>query len=53
MRINCYVSGFMVLVHATRDDAQAASGEVAIALAPMGLHLSEDRDEGRCLQRQY
>ena len=33
---------FVVMVHGTRDDAEALSDEVAAVLAPMGLRLSEE-----------
>src|SRR6202035_5540197 len=39
-RIVRFADDFVVLVHGTREDAEAARGEVAGVLAPMGLRLS-------------
>ncbi len=43
MRLVCYADDFVVMVHGTRDDAEALSDEVAAVLAPMGLRLSEEK----------
>ena len=42
MRLVCYADDFVVMVHGTRDDAEALSDEVAAVLAPMGPRLSEE-----------
>ena len=39
-RIVRYADDFVVLVHGTREDAEAVRGEVADVLSPMGLRLS-------------
>ena len=43
MKLIRYADDFVVLVHGSRDDAQALFGEVATVLTPMGLRLSEDK----------
>jgi RNA-directed DNA polymerase len=43
MRLVRYADDFVVMIHGTRDDAQALYGEVATVLAPMGLRLSEEK----------
>ena len=43
MRLVRYADDFVVMVHGTRDDAEALSDEVAAVLAPMGLRLSEEK----------
>jgi RNA-directed DNA polymerase len=43
MRIVRYADDFVVMVHGTRDDAEALWDEVAAVLAPMGLRLSEEK----------
>ncbi|MBP7988777.1 MAG: group II intron reverse transcriptase/maturase [Candidatus Microthrix sp.] len=43
MRLVRYADDFVVMVHGTRDDAEALWGEVAAVLAPMGLRLSEEK----------
>ena len=43
MRLVRYADDFVVMIHGTRDDAQALYGEVAAVLAPMGLRLSEEK----------
>jgi RNA-directed DNA polymerase len=40
MRLVRYADDFVVMVHGTRDDAEALWDEVAAVLAPMGLRLS-------------
>ena len=41
MRLVRYADDFVVMVHGTRDNAEALRGEVSSVLAPMGLRLSE------------
>ena len=43
MRLVRYADDFVVMVHGTRDDAEALRDEVAAVLAPMGLRLSEEK----------
>jgi len=43
MRIVRYADDFLVMVHGTRDDADALWAEVTAVLAPMGLRLSEEK----------
>jgi RNA-directed DNA polymerase len=43
MRLIRYADDFVVMVHGTRDDAEALREEVAAVLAPMGLRLSEEK----------
>jgi RNA-directed DNA polymerase len=43
MRIVRYADDFLVMVHGTRDDAEALWDEVTAVLAPMGLRLSEEK----------
>lgn len=43
MRLIRYADDFVVMIHGTRDDAEALWGEVATVLAPMGLRLSEEK----------
>jgi RNA-directed DNA polymerase len=43
MRIVRYADDFVVMVHGTRDDAEALWDEVGQVLAPMGLRLSEEK----------
>ena len=43
MRLVRYADDFVVMVHGTRDHAEALWGEVAAVLAPMGLRLSEEK----------
>ena len=43
MRLVRYADDFVVMVHGTRDDAEALNDEVAAVLAPMGLRLSEEK----------
>ena len=43
MRLVRYADDFVVMVHGTRDQAEALQGEVATVLAPMGLRLSEEK----------
>ncbi|MCO5313590.1 MAG: group II intron reverse transcriptase/maturase [Microthrixaceae bacterium] len=43
MRIVRYADDFVVMVHGTRDDAEALWDEVGSVLAPMGLRLSEEK----------
>ena len=43
MRLVRYADDFVVMVHGTRDDAEALWGEVATVLAPIGLRLSEEK----------
>jgi RNA-directed DNA polymerase len=43
MRIVRYADDFVVMVHGTRDDAEALWDEVAAVLAPMGLRLSPEK----------
>jgi RNA-directed DNA polymerase len=43
MRLVRYADDFVVMVAGTKDDADALWGEVAAVLAPMGLHLSEEK----------
>ena len=42
-RLVRYADDFVVLVHGTREDAEALWAEVAAVLAPMGLRLSEEK----------
>ena len=41
MRLVRYADDFVVMVHGTRDDAEALRDEVSSVLAPMGLRLSD------------
>ncbi|MGL5824682.1 MAG: group II intron reverse transcriptase/maturase [Nocardioides sp.] len=43
MKLIRYADDFVVLVHGSRDDAEALFGEVTSVLAPMGLRLSEEK----------
>ena len=43
MKLVRYADDFVVMVHGTRDDAEALWGEVAAVLAPMGLRLSDEK----------
>jgi RNA-directed DNA polymerase len=43
MRLVRYADDFVVMVHGTRDDADALWDEVADVLAPMGLRLSAEK----------
>jgi RNA-directed DNA polymerase len=43
MRLVRYADDFVVMIHGTRDDAEALWVEVAAVLAPMGLRLSEEK----------
>ena len=43
MRLVRYADDFVVMVHGTRDDAEALRAEVSSVLAPMGLRLSEPK----------
>jgi RNA-directed DNA polymerase len=43
MRLVRYADDFVVMVHGTRDDAEALWDEVSTLLAPMGLRLSEEK----------
>ena len=43
MKIVRYADDFVVMIHGTRDDAEALWGEVGQVLAPMGLRLSEEK----------
>jgi len=43
MRLVRYADDFVVMVHGTRDDAEALRSEVSSVLAPMGLRLSEPK----------
>ena len=43
MRLVRYADDFVVMIHGTRDDAEALWDEVATVLAPMGLRLSEEK----------
>jgi RNA-directed DNA polymerase len=43
MRIVRYADDFVVMVHGTRDQAEALRGEVAAVLAPLGLRLSDKK----------
>ena len=43
MRLVRYADDFVVMVHGTRDDADALWDEVADVLAPMGLRLSVEK----------
>ncbi len=43
MRLVRYADDFVVMIHGTRDDAEALWVEVATVLAPMGLRLSEEK----------
>lgn len=43
MRLVRYADDFVVMVHGTRDQAEALWGEVATVLAPMGLRLSSEK----------
>ena len=42
-RIIRYADDFVVMLHGTRDDAEALWGEVAAVIAPMGLRLSNEK----------
>ena len=43
MRLVRYADDFVVMVHGTRDQAEALRGEVAAVLSPMGLRLSSEK----------
>jgi RNA-directed DNA polymerase len=43
MKIIRYADDFVVMIHGTRDDAEALWDEVGSVLAPMGLRLSETK----------
>ncbi len=43
MRLVRYADDFVVMVHGTRDHAEALWGEVATVLEPMGLRLSDEK----------
>ena len=43
MRLVRYADDFVVMVHGSRDDAEALRAEVSDVLAPMGLRLSEPK----------
>lgn len=43
MRLVRYADDFVVMVHGTREHAEALWGEVATVLAPIGLSLSEEK----------
>lgn len=43
MKIVRYADDFVVMIHGTRGDAEALWDEVGSVLAPMGLHLSEEK----------
>ena len=43
MRLVRYADDFVVMIHGTRDDAEALRDEVGSVLAPMGLRLSEEK----------
>jgi RNA-directed DNA polymerase len=43
MKLVRYADDFVVMVHGTRDDAEALWAEVRSVLAPMGLRLSEEK----------
>jgi RNA-directed DNA polymerase len=43
MRLVRYADDFVVMVHGTRDQAEALRGEVATVLVPMGLRLSDEK----------
>ena len=43
MKLVRYADDFVVMIHGTRDDAEALWVEVAAVLAPMGLRLSEEK----------
>ena len=43
MRIVRYADDFLVMVHGTRNDAEALWDEVTAVLAPVGLRLSEEK----------
>jgi len=43
MRLVRYADDFVVMIHGTRDDAEALRDEVTDVLAPMGLRLSEEK----------
>jgi RNA-directed DNA polymerase len=43
MRIVRYADDFVVMIHGTRDDAEALWDEVGSVLSPMGLRLSEEK----------
>ena len=53
MRLVCYADDFVVMVHGTRDDAEALSDEVAAVLAPMGLRLSEEKTRVRRIDEGF
>lgn len=43
MRLVRYADDFVVMIHGTRDDAEALWDEVGSVLAPMGLRLSQEK----------
>jgi RNA-directed DNA polymerase len=43
MKLVRYADDFVVMVHGTRDDAEALWDEVAAVLAPIGLRLSDEK----------
>jgi len=43
MKLVRYADDFVVMVHGTRDDAEALWDEVTAVLAPIGLRLSEEK----------
>jgi RNA-directed DNA polymerase len=43
MRLVRYADDFVVMIHGTRDDAEALWDEAGSVLAPMGLRLSEEK----------
>ena len=43
MKLVRYTDDFVVMVHGTRNDAEALRSEVASVLGPMGLRLSETK----------
>ncbi|MGE0067875.1 MAG: reverse transcriptase domain-containing protein [Microbacteriaceae bacterium] len=43
MRLVRYADDFVVMVHGTRDDAEALWDEIGQVLAPIGLRLSEEK----------
>ena len=43
MRLVRYADDFVIMIHGTRDHAEALWAEVATVLAPMGLRLSEEK----------
>ena len=42
MRLIRYANDFVIMIHGTRDDAEALWDEVAAVLAPIGLSLLEE-----------